>query len=361
MFNHSGHQYNEILDLNILKNIGSQILCSQVILEQLEFMYFTNKKSLDRSTTLELVRITEAGAIAASQWVGRGDKENSDKAAVDAMRMLINSVTMRGVIVIGEGEKDEAPMFYNGEPVGKGVGPDCDLAVDPIDGTTLMSKGMSNSISVIATSERHGMFSIASVFYMNKIAVGPQYADIIDIKVPVSENIRRVAKVRGVSIKDLNICILDRPRHTQLIADVRNTGAKVTLITDGDIVGVILTCQSNSGIDMLLGIGGTPEGVIAAAAVRCMGGAIQAQLVSSNKLEKQNILNAGYSLEDVFYTKDLIAGDNIFFCATGITDGNLLKGVHRNSNGFTTQSIVMRSQSGTVRLVETHHKLRNFK
>ncbi|BBY46105.1 fructose-1,6-bisphosphatase, class II [Mycolicibacterium celeriflavum] len=311
----------------------------------------------DRNLALELVRVTEAGAMAAGRWVGRGDKEGGDGAAVDAMRELVNSVSMRGVVVIGEGEKDNAPMLYNGEDVGNGDGPECDFAVDPIDGTTLMSKGLSNAISVLAVSERGTMFDPSAVFYMSKIAVGPEAVDAIDITAPIGENIRKVAKAKNVSVSDLTVCILDRPRHQQLIADVREAGARCRLITDGDVAGAISACRPNTSTDMLAGIGGTPEGIIAAAAIRCMGGEIQGQLAPKDDEERQKALDRGHDLDRVLTTEDLVSGDNVFFCATGVTDGDLLKGVHFYSGGCTTQSIVMRSKSGTVRMIEAYHRL----
>lgn len=295
--------------------------------------------------------------MAAGRWVGRGDKEGGDGAAVDAMRELVNSVSMRGVVVIGEGEKDNAPMLYNGEEVGNGDGPECDFAVDPIDGTTLMSKGLSNAISVLAVSERGTMFDPSAVFYMSKIAVGPEAVDAIDITAPIGENIRRVAKAKNVSVSDLTVCILDRPRHQQLIADVREAGARCRLITDGDVAGAISACRPNTSTDMLAGIGGTPEGIIAAAAIRCMGGAIQGQLAPKDDEERQKAIDRGHDLDRVLTTEDLVSGDNVFFCATGVTDGDLLKGVHFYSGGCTTQSIVMRSKSGTVRMIEAYHRL----
>ena len=315
------------------------------------------REAPDRNLALELVRVTEAGAMAAGRWVGRGDKEGGDGAAVDAIRELVNSVSMRGVVVIGEGEKDQAPMLYNGEEVGNGDGPECDFAVDPVDGTTLMSKGMPNAISVVAVAERGAMFDPSAVFYMDKIAVGPDAADVIDITAPIGENIARVAKLRNATASDITVCILDRPRHRQLIADVRSAGARIRLITDGDVAGAISTCRPNSGTDILAGIGGTPEGIIAAAAIRCMGGAIQAKLAPTDDAERQKALDAGYDLDQVLTTEDLVSGDNVFFCATGVTDGDLLKGVQYYGGGCTTQSIVMRSKSGTVRMVEAYHRL----
>jgi fructose-1,6-bisphosphatase II len=311
----------------------------------------------DRNLALELVRVTEAGAMAAGRWVGRGDKEGGDGAAVDAMRELVNSVSMRGVVVIGEGEKDNAPMLYNGEEVGNGDGPDCDFAVDPIDGTTLMSKGLPNAISVLAVAERAAMFDPSAVFYMDKIAVGPEAVHAIDISAPIGENIRNVAKAKHSSVSDMTVCILDRPRHEKLIAEVRDAGARIRLITDGDVAGAISACRPNSGTDLLAGIGGTPEGIIAAAAIRCMGGAIQGKLAPKDDEERQKAIDAGYDLDQILSTEDLVSGENVFFCATGVTDGDLLKGVQYYGGGCTTQSIVMRSKSGTVRMIEAYHRL----
>jgi len=311
----------------------------------------------DRNLALELVRVTEAGAMAAGRWVGRGDKEGGDGAAVDAMRELVNTVSMRGVVVIGEGEKDNAPMLYNGEEVGNGDGPDCDFAVDPIDGTTLMSKGLPNAISVLAVAERGAMFDPSAVFYMDKIAVGPEAIDAIDITAPIGENIRKVAKAKHSSVSDMTVCILDRPRHEKLMSEVREAGARIRLITDGDVAGAISACRPNSGTDLLAGIGGTPEGIITAAAIRCMGGAIQGQLAPKDDDERQKAIDAGYDLDQILSTEDLVSGENVFFCATGVTDGDLLKGVQYYGGGCTTQSIVMRSKSGTVRMIEAYHRL----
>jgi fructose-1,6-bisphosphatase II len=311
----------------------------------------------DRNLALELVRVTEAGAMAAGRWVGRGDKEGGDGAAVDAMRELVNTVSMRGVVVIGEGEKDNAPMLYNGEEVGNGDGPECDFAVDPIDGTTLMSKGLPNAISVLAVAERGAMFDPSAVFYMNKIAVGPEAIHAIDITAPIGENVRQVAKAKGLSVSDMTVCILDRPRHEKLMTEVRDAGARIRLITDGDVAGAISACRPNSGTDLLAGIGGTPEGIITAAAIRCMGGAIQGQLAPKDDEERQKAIDAGYDLDQILSTEDLVSGENVFFCATGVTDGDLLKGVQYYGGGCTTQSIVMRSKSGTVRMIEAYHRL----
>ncbi|QNG18015.1 class II fructose-bisphosphatase [Rhodococcus triatomae] len=317
----------------------------------------SRREAPDRNLALELVRVTEAGALAAGRWVGRGDKEGGDGAAVDAMRELVSSVSMNGTVVIGEGEKDEAPMLYNGEEVGNGDGPDCDFAVDPVDGTTLMSKGMPNAISVLAVAERGAMFDPSAVFYMEKIAVGPEAADTIDITAPISENITRVAKARKASVSDVTVCILDRPRHTQLIQQVRDTGARIRLISDGDVAAAIAAARPESGTDMLLGIGGTPEGIIAAAAMRCMGGALQGKLAPTDDDERQKAIDAGYDLDQVLLTDDLVSGENVFFCATGVTDGDLLRGVRYYGGGASTQSIVMRSKSGTVRMIDAYHRI----
>ncbi|MFC5993909.1 class II fructose-bisphosphatase [Pseudonocardia hispaniensis] len=315
------------------------------------------RETPDRNLAMELVRVTEAAAMAAGRWVGRGDKNGGDGAAVDAMRHLIQSVSMRGVVVIGEGEKDEAPMLFNGEQVGNGEGPWCDVAVDPIDGTTLMSKGMPNAIAVLAVAERGAMFDPSAVFYMEKIAVGPEAADVIDITASVEENIRRVAAAKHIDVADVTVCILDRPRHETIVKEVRATGARIHFITDGDVAGAISAARPNTGVDMLLGIGGTPEGIIAAAALKCMGGAIQGRLWPKDEAERAKAIAAGHDLDRVLTTGDLVAGDNVFFCATGITDGDLLRGVHYRAGGCTTQSIVMRSKSGTVRMIDAYHRL----
>ena len=317
----------------------------------------------DRNLALELVRVTEAGAMAAGRWVGRGDKEGGDGAAVNAIRQLVNTVAMRGVVVIGEGEKDKAPMLFNGEEVGNGSGPECDFAVDPVDGTTVLAKGMPNAISVLAVSERGSMFDPSAVFYMEKIAVGPDAADAIDITAPVSENVRRVAKARKSSVSDVTVCILDRPRHGELIQKVRDTGARIRLISDGDVAGAIAAARPESGTDMLIGIGGTPEGIIAAAAMRCMGGALQGRLAPTGDAERQRAIDAGHDIDRVLLTEDLVSGENVFFTATGVTDGDLVRGVRYTGGGAHTQSIVMRSKSGTVRMIDAYHslsKLREF-
>lgn len=317
----------------------------------------SRREAPDRNLALELVRVTEAGAMAAGRWVGKGDKEGGDGAAVDAMRQLVSSVSMSGIVVIGEGEKDEAPMLYNGENVGDGTGPEVDFAVDPIDGTTLMSKGSPGAISVLAVAERGAMFDPSAVFYMQKIAVGPDAADVIDISAPIGENIRKVAKAKHASVSDITVCILDRPRHSDLIQEVRNAGARIRLISDGDVAGAIAAARPDSGTDILVGIGGTPEGIIAAAAMRCMGGALQGKLAPKDDEERQKALDAGHDLDRVLVTEDLVAGENVFFCATGVTDGDLLRGVRYYGGGASTQSIVMRSKSGTVRMIDAYHRL----
>jgi fructose-1,6-bisphosphatase II len=311
----------------------------------------------DRNLALELVRVTEAAAMAASRWVGRGDKEGADGAAVDAMRAVLSSVSMDGIVVIGEGEKDEAPMLFNGERVGDGSQPQTDIAVDPVDGTTLTSLGLGNAIAVIAVSERGSMFNPGPCVYMEKIAVGPECRGVIDVNASVTDNLHAVAKAKGESVRDLTAVILDRDRHKDIIAEVREAGARIRLIRDGDIIGAISTAIPESGGDILIGIGGTPEGVIAAAALKCMGGEIQGKLWPRNDDERTAAIDAGYDLAKVLYTDDLVQGDDAFFAVTGITDGEVLRGVHYDRHGATTESLVMRSRSGTVRRVEARHRL----
>lgn len=311
----------------------------------------------DRNLAMELVRVTESAALAASRWVGRGDKLGADGAAVDAMRTVLSSVPMDGIVVIGEGEKDEAPMLYNGEHVGDGSAHQVDVAVDPIDGTSLTALGRANAIAVIAVSDRGSMFDPGPCFYMYKMAVGPEAAGSIDVTATPTQNLRWIAKAKGESVRDLTVVILDRPRHEDLISEVRASGARVKLITDGDIFGAIATSWPDAGVDVLFGVGGTPEGVIAAAALKCMGGEIQAQLWPRNEAERDASIAAGYDLDAVLTTDDLVQGDNAFFAATGITDGELLRGVRFSPRGASTQSLVMRSKSGTVRLIEAQHRL----
>ncbi len=311
----------------------------------------------DRNLALELVRVTEAAAMAAGRWVGRGDKNGADGAAVRAMRTLVSTVSMNGVVVIGEGEKDEAPMLFNGERVGDGTGAECDIAVDPIDGTTLTAKGMPNAIAVLAAADRGTMFDPSAVFYMDKLVTGPDAADFVDIDAPVSVNIRRVAKAKHSTPEDVTVVILDRPRHEGLIDEIRETGARIKLISDGDVAGSILALRENTGIDLLLGIGGTPEGIISACAVKCLGGTIQGKLWPKDDEERQRAIDAGHALDRVLTTDDLVSGENVFFVATGITDGELLRGVRYRAETATTDSIVMRSKSGTVRRIDSVHRL----
>jgi fructose-1,6-bisphosphatase II len=311
----------------------------------------------DRNLALELVRVTEAAALAASRWMGRGDKNGADGAAVEAMRVVLGGVPMDGIVVIGEGEKDEAPMLYNGERIGDGSPPETDIAVDPVEGTTLTALGRGNAISVIAMSERGTMFDPGPCVYMEKIAVGPESVGAIDITTSPTDNLKAVAKAKGETVRDVTAVILDRERHTDLIAEVRAAGARVRLIQDGDVIGAVSTAWPDSGADILFGIGGTPEGVIAAAAMKCMGGEIQGRLWPRNDSERQAAIDAGYDLDRVLSTNDLVAGDNAFFAVTGITDGEVLKGVHYDARGATTQSLVTRSKSGTSRLINARHQL----
>ncbi len=311
----------------------------------------------DRNLALELVRVTEAAAMAGGRWVGRGEKNDADGAAVAAMRKVISSVAMNGVVVIGEGEKDEAPMLFNGEEVGDGTGPGVDVAVDPIDGTTLTAKGMSNAVSVMAVSERGAMYDPSAVFYMDKLAAGPEIADVVDIRLPVAENIRRVAKAKRVGPADVTVIMLDRPRHQELAEQIRNAGARLRYIADGDVAGAIMAARPDTGIDLLLGVGGTPEGIITACAMKALGGTIQGILAPKDDDERQKALDAGLHLDTVLSTNDLVQGDNAFFVATGITDGELLRGVRYRADGCFTQSLVMRSKSGTIRTIDAHHSL----
>ncbi|MGH3463577.1 MAG: class II fructose-bisphosphatase [Kribbellaceae bacterium] len=311
----------------------------------------------DRNLALELVRVTEAAAMAAGRWVGRGDKNGADGAAVNAMRTLIGTVGMRGVVVIGEGEKDDAPMLYNGEPVGSGDGPECDVAVDPVDGTTLVAKGMANGIAVMAVAPRGTMYDPSAVFYMEKLAVGPEAADVVDIRLPVSENIRRVAKAKGSSVDDVTVVLLDRPRHEDLARQIRDTGARIKFISDGDVAGAVEAARPDTGLDMLIGVGGTPEGIIAACAMKCLGGLIQGKLWPKDDAERLKAIDAGHDLDRVLSTDDLVSGDDCFFVATGVTDGELLRGVRYRSSIARTHSLVMRSRSGTIRSIESEHQL----
>ena len=310
----------------------------------------------DRNLALELVRTTEAAALAAARWMGRGDKDGADGAAVDAMRIILDSVPMDGFVVIGEGEKDEAPMLYNGEAIGDGTGAKTDIAVDPIDGTTLTSLGRGNAISVIAVAPRGTMFDPGPCVYMEKIAVGPQSKGLISIDKSPTENLDAIAKATGRGVRDLTAVILDRDRHAELINEVRESGARIRLIPDGDVAGAIATATSD-GADVLFGVGGTPEGVISAAALKCLGGEMQGKLWPRNASERQAALGAGYDLDRVLHTDDLVRSDDVFFAATGITDGELLRGVRFTSEGAISDSLVMRSKSGTVRKIEATHNI----
>ena len=297
----------------------------------------------DRNLGLDLMRVTEAAAMAAGRWAGKGDKEQGDQAAVDQMRQLFATVPFNGVVVIGEGEKDEAPMLHNGELVGSGDGPAFDVAVDPVDGTTLLAKGMPNALAMIAIAERGSMFNPKDVFYMDKLVVGPEAADVVDITRPVGDNIRAVARATCKNTEDVTVCILDRPRHEHLVQEVRDAGARIRFISDGDVAGAISAARPGTGVDLLLGVGGTPEGIIAAAALRCMGGVIQARLWPKDDEEKQKAIDAGHDLDRVLNTDDLVRGDDIFFCATGVTDGDLLRGVRYYADSVQTESIGMRA------------------
>jgi fructose-1,6-bisphosphatase II len=312
-----------------------------------------------RNLALELVRVTETAAIAASRWVGRGAKNDADQVAVDGMRKMINTVSMSGVIVIGEGEKDQAPMLFNGEEVGDGNGPLVDVAVDPIDGTTLTAKGMNNAISVIALAERGTMFDPTTVFYMKKLVVGPEAADVVDITAPVKENLRRIAKAKRRDIESLTVVLLDRPRHDQLVKEIREAGARIKFITDGDVAGAVEAARDETGIDALMGIGGTPEGIIAACAMKCLGGVIQAILHPRDEVERESAIANGMDLEKVLTTNDLVSGENVFFAATGITDGELLKGIRFTDRYIKSNSLVMRSRSKTIRFISSEHPLKD--
>jgi fructose-1,6-bisphosphatase II len=311
----------------------------------------------DRNLALELVRVTEAAAMGAARWVGRGDKEAADQAAVDSMRLMLDTVTMKGIVVIGEGEKDKAPMLFNGEEVGNGQGAEVDVAVDPLEGTRLTALGAPNAIAVIAVAERGTMFFPGAAVYMDKIAVGLAGADVIDITLPAGENVRRVAEAKGVQPRDVAVVVLDRDRHEGLIAELRDVGAKVRLIMDGDVAPAIAAAREGTGVDMLMGVGGTPEGVISAAAIKCLGGAMQGRLWPRDDSERQELVDAGYDVEQVLTHDDLVAGSDLFVAATGVTDGALLRGVRFEDGSALTESIVMRSRSGTIRRVRAEHRL----
>jgi fructose-1,6-bisphosphatase II len=309
----------------------------------------------DRNLALELVRVTEAAAMGAARWIGRGDKNAADQAAVDLMRVMINTVSMRGVVVIGEGEKDEAPMLYNGEEVGDGNGPEVDVAVDPLEGTRLTALGMPNAIAVIAVAERGTMFFPGAALYMDKIVVGAEAADAIDIEASPTENVHRVAEAKGMRPDEVTVVVLERDRHDALIAELREAGARVNLIRDGDVAPSIAAARPWTGIDLVMGVGGTPEGVISAAAIKCLGGAMQGKLWPRNDDERQRLVEAGFDLGRVLSADALVSGDDVFVAATGVTRGALLNGVRTDASGVETESIVMRSRSGTVRRIAAYH------
>jgi len=310
----------------------------------------------DRNLALELARVTEAAALASARWMGRGDKNQIDKAAVDAMRLVLNTVEMDGIVVIGEGEKDEAPMLFNGEKLGTGEPPQVDIAVDPVEGTSLLAHGQPNALSVVALSERGTMFFPGPIVYMDKLAVGPEARGAIDIEAPIAVNLRNVARARGKDIGDLTVVMLDRERHQKLIAAVRHAGARIRLLPHGDVAGGLMTAIEAAGIDLLVGVGGAPEAVLTACALKCVGGEIQTKLWPRDDAERQRALDAGYDLERIYRTDDLCAGDNVFFAATGITTGELLQGVRYFGGGAKTNTLVMRSRSGTVREIEATHR-----
>jgi fructose-1,6-bisphosphatase II len=311
---------------------------------------------VDRNLALELVRVTEAAALAAARMAGRGDKEGADQAAVDAMRHVLESVSMDGIVVIGEGEKDKAPMLYNGEHIGDGSPPEVDIAVDPLEGTRLTALGMPSAISVIALAERGTMFNPGPIVYMEKIAGGPEIADLLDLDRPLPETLGLVAERKKIDIRDVVVVMLDRERHHEAMAQIREAGARVRLILDGDVSGALLAVSENTPVDLLWGIGGTPEGVITAAAIKCIGGELKGRLWPRNDDERQAAIDAGYDLNRVLDCDDLVGGNDVFFSATGVTDGDVLQGVrYQGDRGATTESLVMRSRSGTVRRVSARH------
>jgi fructose-1,6-bisphosphatase II len=310
----------------------------------------------DRNLALELVRVTEAAALAASRWVGRGEKESADGAAVDAMRVLLETVPMDGIVVIGEGEKDEAPMLYNGERIGDGSPPEVDIAVDPLEGTTLTARGMPAALSVIALAERGTMFDPGPCVYMEKIAGGPQIADLLSLTDPLAEVVVRVAERRGVGVGDITVIMLDRPRHEEAVGQLREVGARIRFISDGDVSAALFAVSADAGgVDLLWGIGGTPEGVLSAAAIKCLGGQLLGRLWPRDDAERQAAIDAGYDLDEVLDVARLVSGQDVFFAATGVTDGELLQGVRFRGGKATTESLVMRSRSGTVRTVSARH------
>ncbi|MGE3799039.1 MAG: class II fructose-bisphosphatase, partial [Thermomicrobiales bacterium] len=314
-------------------------------------------ETIDRNLALELARVTEAAALTSARWMGRGDKEAADQAAVDAMRLVLGSVDMDGVVVIGEGAKDEAPMLYIGERVGQGVDPKVDIAVDPVEGTRLVAMGMANAISVVALADRGTMFSCEDIAYMEKIAVGAEAAGVIDLDAPPADNLRRIAAAKQMRVQDLTVVVLDRPRHETLVHQIRSAGARIKFIPDGDVAGAMMATMPGTGIDVLMGIGGAPEAVIAASALACLGGEIQTRLWVRNEVEQRAVEEKSIDIQRIFTGNDLVGSKNVFFSATGITDGELLKGVHYSKDGATTQTVVMRSRSGTVRMIDAQHRL----
>ena len=311
----------------------------------------------DRNLAMELVRVTEAAAMAAGRWVGKGQKESADQAAVDAMRLMLDTVAMDGVVVIGEGEKDEAPMLYNGEVLGNRQGPKVDVAVDPLEGTNLTARGAPGAIAVVALAERGTMFFPGAAVYMDKICAGPEACEVIDIEAPPGENVRKVAKAKGIRSEEVSVVVLDRDRHQRMIADLRESRAQVMLITDGDVAPSVAAAWGGTGVDLLMGIGGTPEGVISAAALKCLGGGMQGKLWPRTDDERQQLVDAGYDVDEVLDTDRLVGGQDVFVAATGVTTGSLLRGVRYTPKGAITDSIVMRSRSGTVRRIEATHAL----
>ena len=312
---------------------------------------------IDRNLALELVRATEAAALAASRHLGRGAKNLVDQAAVDAMRPVLNTVAMRATVVIGEGEKDEAPMLYNGEEIGDGTGPELDFAVDPVDGTTLTAKSLPNALAIVAVSERHTMFDPGPCVYMEKLACSADLADVVDLNDPIETTLAHIAKARGIAVPELTVCILDRPRHDDLVRRVREAGSRIKFLLDGDVAGAIMAANPDTNVDLMIGVGGTPEGVLTACALKCIGGAFYGRLQPRNDDERRRALDAGYDVDKVLTLDDMVRSDNVFVAATGVTDGELLHGVRFSADRATTHSLSMRSKSGAVRMIETRHRI----
>ena len=317
----------------------------------------TAARPIDRNLALELVRATEAAALAASRYLGRGDKNQVDQAAVDAMRPVLNTISMRATVVIGEGEKDEAPMLYNGEEIGDGTGPELDFAVDPVDGTTLTAKSLPNALAIVAVSERHTMFDPGPCVYMEKLACAADLADVVDLNAPIEANLAAIAKVRGVAVPELTVCILDRPRHDELVRRIREVGSRIKFLLDGDVAGAIMAANPETNVDVIVGVGGTPEGVLAACALKCLGGAFYGRLHPRDDDERRAAQEAGYDVDKVLTLDDMVSSDNVFVAATGVTDGELMRGVVFGADRATTHSMSMRSLSGAVRMIETRHRI----